>query len=175
MKNQFAILLCGVAAASGCCWGGRTGPAYDRPYPLGQVSDSHWETQQANAEAADFVFYEHEFERDTANLAPGAKKKLMQVALRLEHVPFPVVVEQVPNQGNPRLDDQRRQTVIEQLARLGVEQAESRVVVASALAEGMTAVEGEHSYYINLYNNQMGGVGGGGGAGRFGGFGGFFR
>ena len=53
----------------------------------------HWETQQTNAEAADFLFYDHEFRYDTkgrvdtAELTPGAKKHLMQVALRLEHVP----------------------------------------------------------------------------------------
>lgn len=174
MRRTHILLLLALAAAPGCCWGGRrSGPPYDRPYPLGQVSDSFWETQQTNAEAADFIFYEHEFERDTANLAPGAKAKLMQVALRWEHVPFPVVVEQVAGQGNSRLDDQRRQAVIEQLTRLGVEQAETRVVTASALAQGISAVEGERAYYSTLYNNQQGF--GGAGAGRFGGFGGFFR
>ena len=41
----------------------RMGPEVDRPFPLGQVTDSFWETQQTNAEAADFVFYDHEFVR----------------------------------------------------------------------------------------------------------------
>lgn len=167
-----AVLLsgcgCGPFAAR------RASPGYDRPFPLGQVSDSFWETQQTNAEAADFVFYDHEFERDTANLTPGAKKKLQQVAVRLEHVPFPVVIEESPARGAPARDAQRRQTVVEQLARLGVEDAEARVVVASAMTEGISAVEGERAYYSTLYNG-AGGYGFDGGAGRFGGFGGFFR
>ena len=40
-------------------------PSFDRPFPLGQVTDSIWETQQTNAEASDFVFYDHEFTGDT--------------------------------------------------------------------------------------------------------------
>ena len=152
--------------ASGC----RTaGPPFDRPFPLGQVTDSFWETQQTNAEAADLIFYDHEFERDTANLTPGAKKKLMAVALRLEHVPFPVVIEETPHNGNPRRDAQRRQVVVEQLARLGLPDSDKRVVVAPAFVEGITAVEGERAYYSTL------GDAGTFGGRRFGGFGGFFR
>jgi len=72
-----------LLATTGCRNGNEGGPQFDRPFPVGQVSDSFWETQQTNAEAADFIFYDHEFEGNTALLAPGAKKKLMQVALRL--------------------------------------------------------------------------------------------
>jgi hypothetical protein len=89
-----AAWLCGLllaCAAVGCKSGG---PPYDYPFPLGQVSDSIWETQQTNAEAADFIFFDHEFEGSTANLAPAAKRKLESVALRLEHVPFPITIEQ---------------------------------------------------------------------------------
>ena len=96
------------------------GPGADRPFPLGQVSDSFWETQQTNAEAADFIFYDHEFKGNTAELGPGAKKHLMQIALRLEHVPFPVVIEESVHNAKPELDQARRQTIVEQLARLGV-------------------------------------------------------
>ncbi len=59
------------------------GPPHDRPFPVGQVTDAHWETQQTNAEAADFIFYDHEFRYDatgnhvdTAQLSPLAKKHL---------------------------------------------------------------------------------------------------
>ncbi|MEZ6071223.1 MAG: hypothetical protein R3C10_13350 [Pirellulales bacterium] len=153
---------------------GADGPPYDRPFPLGQVSDSFWEAQQTNAEGSDFVFYDHEFTDDTAELAPAAKDKLMQVALRLEHVPFPVIVEQSPDNRTPELDQQRRRTVVEQLARLGVEGAEARVVVAPALVRGITAIEGERAYYSTLYTG-YGGYGGGYSGRRFGGYGGFYR
>ena len=150
--------------------GMETGPSYDRPFPLGEVTDAHWETMQTNAEAADFIFYDHEFVGDTAELAPGGKDHLMQVALRLEHVPFPVVVERSPHNGRPQLDQLRRVTIVEQLARLGREDAEARVIIADAFAEGFTAVEGDQAYRQVIGNQFRGGTGR-----RFGGQGGFFR
>jgi hypothetical protein len=156
---------CGGRGAGGASG---QGPAYDHPFPLGQVTDAHWETQQTNAEASDFVFYDHEFVGDTDKLAPGAKKHLMQVALRLEHVPFPVVIEQSQHNRYPKLDQQRRKTIVEQLGRIGVENAEKRVVVAGALAAGITSIEAEQAYQEAINSGNSGG-------GRFGGFGGFFR
>lgn len=146
------------------------GPAYDRPFPVGQNSDSFWETQQTNAEAADFVFYDHEFKGNTAELAPGAKKHLEQVALRLEHVPFPIVIEQSEHNARPALDEARRRTIIEQLGRMGVTNVEGRVVVANSFAEGFTGVEAERAYW-----NVIGGQWGAGGGRRFGGMGGMYR
>jgi hypothetical protein len=167
------------AGGHGAYGGPPLGPAHDRPFPLGQVTDSHWETMQTNAEAADFIFYDHEFRYDTrthldtADLAPGAKKKLMQVALRLEHVPFPIVIEESQHSARPELDEARRQTVIRELNRLGVTNADGRVVVASAFAEGFTGVEAE-SAYINVIAPGWG-RGAGGFGRRFGGSGGFYR
>jgi hypothetical protein len=150
--------------------GGQAGPPYDRPFVLGHATDAFWETQQTNAEAADFMFYDHEFVGETAQLAPGAKRHLEEVALRLPHVPFPVVIEQSLYNAKPDLDQARRQSIVMQLARLGVANAEERVVIANAFAEGFTAIEGERSYYNGILG------GGGGGAGRrFGGGGGMYR
>lgn len=165
---------CGPAG-SGRFGAGRRGaqasPAHDRPFPLGQNSDAFWETQQTNAEAADFIFYDHEFTGETASLAPGAKRHLEEVALRMPHVPFPIVIEQSMYNAKPELDQARRQTIVMQLARLGVVNAEERVVVANAFAEGFTAVEGERAYY----NGIIGGGFGGGSGRRFGGTGGMYR
>ena len=146
------------------------GPAHDRPFPVGQVSDAFWETQQTNAEAADFIFYDHEFRYDTAELAPGAKRHLEMVALRLEHVPFPIVIEQSRHNGMPQLDAARRATIVMNLNRMGITGADERVVVASAFAEGFTGIEAERSYY-----NGVLGSGGGGAGRRFGGTGGLYR
>lgn len=148
------------------------GPTHDRPFPLGQVTDAHWETMQTNAEAVDFIFFDHEFVGDTAELAPGAKPHLEQVALRLEHAPFPVVIEQSPHNARPELDQLRRQKIVEQLARIGVPDVEQRVVVASAFAEGFSAIQGEQAYYQTI--GQQFGRGGGTGR-RFGGTGGSYR
>jgi len=151
----------------------KLGPGYDRPFPLGQVTDSHWESQQANAEASDFILYDHEFVGNTAKLNTGGKKHLLQMALRLEHVPFPVVVEQSPNNRNPRLDAERRRAVTATFSELGLQLVDSRVVVAPAFNEGITAEEGEANYYGTI---GTGGFGTGGGVGRrFGGRGGVFH
>ncbi len=196
MKYTLLILSLVALAASGCAWpyhhsdhtcktygGPPYGPAHDRPFPVGQVSDSHWETQQTNAEAADFIFYDHEFRYDTtkhvetAQLSPRAKKKLEQVALRLEHVPFPVIIEELPrthdeakNHEKGLLEEARRKTVVEQLNRLGVTNADERVVLSNAFPEGFTGVEGERSYF-----NVINGAFGGGAGRRFGGTGGAYR
>ncbi len=163
--------MCGPPAARfGKARGGaQVGPPHDRPFPLGQQTDAFWETQQTNAEAADFIFYDHEFTGETAILAPGAKRHLEEVALRLPHVPFPVVIEQSMFNAKQDLDQARRQTIVMQLARLGVTNAEERVVIASAFAEGFTALEGERTYYSGITG------GGGGGGRRFGGSGGMYR
>jgi hypothetical protein len=85
-------------------------------------------------------------------------------------VPFPVVIEQSLHNAKPELDLARRQTVVEQLARLGVQNIEERVIVANAFPEGLTGIEAENAYY-NIISNYFGG-----GAGRrFGGTGGFYR
>jgi hypothetical protein len=148
----------------------RVGPPYDRPFPLGQVTDAHWETQQTNAEAAKFILYDHEFVGDTAKLTPKGEKHLVQIALRLDHVPFPVVVEQSPEGRYPQRDVQRRQSVIRYLRALGLERFENRVVVAPAFAPGLSAVEGEAAYYETFGDQFYGGAGR-----RFGGYGGVFR
>jgi len=193
MKHTILFLALASALVSGCCWnefdqcaGGhrvkhgnhqaqhwarKYGAPHDRPFPLGQVSDSFWETQQTNAEAADFVFYDHEFRGDTAELAPGAKRHLEMVAMRLEHAPFPIVIEQSEHNARPQLDGARRQTIVMHLNRMGVTNADERVVVANTFAEGFTAIEAERAYYNGVLN---GGFEGGAGR-RFGGTGGVYR
>jgi hypothetical protein len=164
-------LLCPVLAASllfGCA-ADRTYPPHDRPFPVGQVTDAHWETQQTNAEASDFVFFEHEFVKDQAALAPGGKRHLEQLALRLDHVPFPVVIEQTPYNKNPQLDAARRKLIVENLARLGMPNTDSRVVIANAFPEGRTSIEAQGTYFRGILMNGMGGggMGGGGGGGTY--------
>lgn len=160
-----------IASNSGTAYGGPPyGPRHDRPFPLGQVTDAFWETQQTNAEAGDFIFHDHEFVGNTAVLAPGAKRHIESVAIRLEHVPFPVVIERSPYNSRPDLDKARRTTIVEQLNRMGVTNADERVIIANAFPYGYTSVEAENAYFQTL------GLGfGGGGGRRFGGTGGMYR
>jgi len=161
-----------LPAAGGCGFPGRGlwGAPHDRPFPLGAVTDAHWETQQSNAEAADFIFYDHEFAGETARLAPGAVRHLEEVALRLEHVPYPVVIERSPHDARRQLDRERRRTIVEALARMGLPNVEHRVVIAAPFAEGFTGIEGERAYSITLFESSGGGGGIGGGFGRGRGF-----
>jgi hypothetical protein len=171
-----ALVLFASVSLSGCasqqCGGiGRTkeyGPEVDRPFVLGQNTDAFWETQQTNAEAADFVFYDHEFVGDTARFAPAAKRHIESVALRLDHVPFPIVIEKKAFHPSPDLDRARRRYVLEQLSKMGFTNMDRRVIIAPAYVEGFTAMEGERAYQSILSgrNNGSGGGGGGGGGGR---------
>ena len=150
------------------------GPAYDRPFPLGQVSDAFWESQQTNAEASDFIFYDHEFEGESENLTPGGRDHLLQVGLRLKQVPFPIVIEQSVGNQKPELDRQRRQRIVDRLMQMGVNGVtDQRVIIAPALAAGITAMEGEAAYYRTLGYDDFGD--GGGTGRRFHGRGGTFR
>ncbi len=162
-------LLTMSVTASGCFHhSSRSGqPPYDRPFPLGQVTDSIWETQETNAEAADFIFYDHEFRGDTAELGPGAKRHLESVALRMEHVPFPIVIEQSMFDAKPKLDQVRRKKIVEELARLGVPDSAGRVVVAPAFAEGVTAIEAESAYSSVISGSSSGRGSSRGGGGTY--------
>ena len=106
------------------------------------------------------------------------KEHVKQVAARLCHNPhMPVIIERslttpieeteydYPIHPNPQLDMARREVIVRSLARMGVRDAEQRVVVSFALDDGFTASEAQ-----SVYNQAIGGFGrGGGGLGRFGG------
>ena len=85
LKSLPVVLACLVAV--GCHSQPRApkeqtlGPPYDRPFPLGQVTDAHWETQQTNAEAADFIFYDHEFEGRNSRM-DGLQAAILSTKLR---------------------------------------------------------------------------------------------
>lgn len=162
------VVLSAGWLVSGGCYRGTSAP-YDRPFPLGQVTDAHWDTQTTNAQASNFIFYDHEFVGETAALTPLGQKHLVQVALRLPHVPFPVVIEEGANNKTPKLDAERRKAVIGKLAQMGVRDIEQRVLVAPQIAEGITGREGER-YYNSVHETDQGyGNGRGSSFGAYGG------
>jgi hypothetical protein len=67
----------------------------EAPQPLGQVNDQHWHTMITNAQASDFVIYQHEWIGTTVQLNPAGQQHLVQIARRLADVPFPVLIEPV--------------------------------------------------------------------------------
>ncbi len=149
MKTHYFLGF--LSLATGCCLlaasCARPSPPFDRPFPLGQVTDAHWDTQMTNAQASSFVFYDHEFIGDSTKLNVAGQKHLVQVAIRLKHVPFPVVIEETPNHKNPRLDAARRQLILDRLGELGLHELECRVIIAPAIAEGLLGPEAEQVYH----------------------------
>ena len=118
-------------------------PPYDRPFPLGHVTDAFWETQQTNAEAADFIMYDYEFVEKTATLNPMGRDHMTQIARRLPHVPFPIVIEMSEKTNDPeknielmQIDETRRANVVNWLQKFYAddpnfaEQIVNRVVIA---------------------------------------------
>ena len=176
-----AIACClAVLFVTGCGWFGnnRQPPAT----PLGTQSDSIWRMQEEHAERSDFVVYQHEFKRDAEWLNTAGEDHVKQIAYRLlSGQGAKVVVErsmtatrpdtefQFPVHPDPKLDLRRREIVVRSLAAMGVGDADQRVMVAPALAPGLTGNEAEAAYYRGMgeggaANNGLG-VGGG-----FGGF-----
>ncbi len=158
------------------------------PSPLGTLSDPMWKTQEANAEASDFVIYQHEFEYNGVRLNKAGEDHVRQIAVRLQGgADMPVVIEQgattarddtefqYPVHPNAELDLQRREVVVRSLAAMGVTDAHQRVAVAPAYAHPMKASEASAAYERSFQYDGYGPYGtyGGGAFGPFGGFGGF--
>lgn len=149
--------------------------------PLGTISDSIWQNQEHNAEASEFVVYQHEFQLNGARLNTNGEDHLKQIALRLsEGQNFPVVIErsnttarskteyQYPVHPNPQLDLRRRAVVVRALSAMGIGDADQRVVVAPAFAEGYRANEAIRAYQRGINGGGFGqgfGYGGGWGGG----------
>ncbi len=180
-----AILILAVVLLSGCQWCGTSGDTwknhYQAPPPperLGAVSDPIWRNQEANAEVSDFTVYDHEFQGDTERLNLAGEDHVKQIAARLSRgQEAPVVVERSMRapartgeyryaiHADPKLDMRRREILVRSLSAMGIADAEQRVVVAPAMAAGVTGNEAE-----SAYRQGLGGSDYGAGSGNFGGF-----
>lgn len=151
------------------------------PQPLGTLSDPVWQQQETNAEASDFVIYEHEWRGNTVDLNLAGKEHVKQIAARAAETPFPILIERssmsvdpesrfrYPVNNDPELDAARRQFLVMALVQMGVHDAEDRIVISPALAPGYTGFQAEPAYYRGM---MIGGGGAGGRGGMGGGFGG---
>jgi len=152
------------------------------PEPLGAISDSVWQNQEATAEASEFMVHEHEFQMDSERLNMAGEDHVKQIAARLQNCQDSWVMVQrsmssaLPDteyhyrvNPNPELDLRRREIVVRSLAAMGVADAEQRVIVAPALTPGATANEAVAGYHRGMSSSDFSSVGIGGGGG-FGGF-----
>ena len=181
-------VLLGVA---GC---GTPSLYYQSPPPpemLGTKVDQIMDIQEENAEASKFVVHQHEFELNKhkegqmtsgIRLNEYGEDHVRKIAENLRHgAVFPVVVErsqtsprpgtkyEYPVHLNPNLDMQRREIVVRALTRMGIADADTRVVVAPAFAQPLTGQEAEQAYATGLWGGGMGGGWGGGWGGGMGG------
>lgn len=187
--NRRGCLLILLTAACGCASKYKQTISVDelRPTPIGTISDSIWQQQEENAEASDFVIYEHEWVGNSTQLNAAGMEHVKQIAARATEVPFPVLVERssmsaepgtrhgFPVNGQEDLDLHRREFIVHALGEMGVQESDTRVVVSPALTPGFQDFEAERAYNRGFsdYNNGGTGLTGGGGFGGFGG-GGFF-
>jgi hypothetical protein len=148
------------------------------PKPLGTLVDPAFMDQEMNAEASDFVIYQHEWNGETATMNDRGLEHLKRIYERAPMVPFPILIEptnmavdpntrhQYPVNGNHALDMERRGAIVQALTGMGFGEAAERVYVANALTPGFQGFEAENAYSRGFNNN--------GGFGNFGGFGGGF-
>jgi hypothetical protein len=196
-----AGLAAALSAAGGCAHRDKAAAYYEPPAPppmLGAAVDELNRAQEENAEAAKFIIYQHEFQMNEVvdgrnvggvRLNEYGEDHVKRIADALKQgVPWPVVVERsqtsarpdtefhYPVHFNPELDLKRREVVVRALVRMGVADAEERVVVAPSFAHPITSEEAERAYYRGTSGRTGAGFGGGFGgfgAGGFGGIGGF--
>src|SRR5690606_24791010 len=106
------------------------------PKPIGTISDEVWKQQESNAEASDFVVYEHEWSGNSTDLNDAGIEHVKQIAVRSANVPFPIVIERssmssrpgtkygFPVHNDESLDLERRELIVSALAQLGVQDAD---------------------------------------------------
>jgi hypothetical protein len=156
---------------------------------LGTEVDMLMQEQEQNAEAFKYIIHVHEFELNEYHLGHNVGgvrlneygedhvKRIAEQLRQGSH--YPVVVERnqtsvrpdtqhkYPVHFDPELDLRRREVIVRALTKMGIPDADQRVVVAPSFAQPFTGAEAEAAYRAGF----RGSGGFGGGAGGFGGFG----
>lgn len=132
--SLFALTISGCATTSSCESECAEVPVPNM-YPLGAISQTHYDLMQANAEAADFCIPVSEFQPNSTNLTAIGRDHVLELSARMQETPFPVLVE--PS-SDDQLNTRRRQVVAQVLSDLGNQDAEHRTVISTAYSSGMT-------------------------------------
>jgi hypothetical protein len=172
-----AITMLGWAAlAAGCSYDYGCKCPTDRcadippgaiPPPAGTYS-CRWQTEQiARAQQDFFVIHQTEWYLGGKELGPDGRKHIREIAKRLsEHASSPVIVSATVDD---KLNAARKQVVVESLLKLGVLDADSRVVSGESEAEGLYGQEAVRDGTARLQGGGTGTAGAGGGLGAAGG------
>jgi len=139
--------------------------------PLGSTVRAHYQVMETNAEATDFIFHQHDFVGETAELTSDGKDKLMEIHARMNAQPFPVLVERTTNNADPELDALRRNLIAQILTDFGHYDAQQRTVVSTPYGPGYNSNQAEQMYSRHVLSGNRNGNNFGSGQGN-GGFGG---
>lgn len=153
------------------------------PPPAGTYNKEWINRMAGSAEADDFVFYYNEWIDGQAVLGPFGGEHLDRIIVRLNEVPFQVVIQPEPNY--PILTGLRHKALVDALTDAGIKDAARRVVVSKPAGEGLFGDEALRIYprlvqggfqgnYGGAYGGGISGYGLTGFGGGFGGFGGGF-
>jgi hypothetical protein len=98
-----------------------------------------WQTaQMERGEQSKYVVHQYEWSRGGKELGPEGRRHIEQMARRLPHSPYMVVIS--PNDDDS-LNEIRRAIVVQHLAEAGVTDAPNRVVIAKPEGEGLYGPE----------------------------------
>jgi hypothetical protein len=171
-RRLLLLIMLGCAALAGGChydggWAWCTDQCADIPCgaippPAGTYS-CQWQTEQiARAQQDFFVIHQTEWYLGGKQLGPDGRKHVSQIAKRIGEGSSPVIVAA---SDDDKLNAARKKTVVESLLKLGVLDADSRVVSGDSQAEGMYGQEAVRYGTARLSGNTTGAGGGFGAAG----------
>lgn len=131
------------------------------PPPAGTYS-CQWQREQAARAQQDFyVIHEYEWSMAGEKLGPDGRRHVGAIASHLGEGPQQVMVAE---SDNDKLNAARRKAIIENLQKLGVFDAENRVVVGESQAEGLYGQEAVRYGTIRLNGTGTTGTGANAGA-----------
>ena len=134
-------VLFAMALTTGCCTPKKNCNDIS-PGAVPQPSGTYlcqWEhAQTARADQDNFVIYQYEWSADEVKLTRDGQAHLACIAQRLPQVPFPVVIDA---SSDDRLNELRRQAVLQNLNYGGNQVPIERVIVARPEAEGLYSQE----------------------------------
>lgn len=133
--------------------------------PLGETVYSHARVQIDNGVTARMVLYDCDFVQNSDRLSVRGRDQLARIALWAMHHPCPIIVERTPY--CPGLDEARRKAVAQDLAGGALPISPERVIVAPAIANGLSGSDAEIIYRRMNAHTQSGGVLGGSGSQSF--------
>lgn len=124
--------------------------------PLGETVYAPVHVQIDNGVTARMVLYNCDFVEGSERLSVHGRDELARVATWALHHPCPIIVERTPY--CPGLDEARRKAVVQELARSSLPINAERVIVAPAVANGLSGSDAEIMFRRMNSHTQSGGI-----------------